>query len=149
LFLTKELGRLAKWLMILGFDTEYFKRDNVISLIIQALKDGRIIVARNHRLPRPFGVKILLIKAETLKEQILEVLKGLKITAYSDMMFTRCAICNEELAPADKETIKDRALEYVLKTQEAFYACPKCKRIYWRGTRWGNVSKILKEIWSS
>ena len=144
--LTKELGRLAKWLRILGFDTEYFNQDNLSSLMIQALRDERIILTRNQRLAKPAGVKITLVKTEKIKEQIAEVLKGLKLRPVPDTMFTRCIICNEELVAIAKEKIKDKVPEYVFKTQSNFITCPKCQRIYWQGTHWGNVTAIIKEI---
>jgi len=147
--LTKELGRLSNWLRILGFDTVYFEQDNLSSLIIQALRDNRIIVTRNRRLPKPCGIKIVLVKAEKIKEQVHEVLKALKITPASSMMFSRCIICNEGLVEIDKEKVKDKVPEYVFKTQTDFITCPKCKRIYWQGTHWGNVQNTLKEICSS
>ncbi|MEK6728342.1 MAG: Mut7-C RNAse domain-containing protein [Candidatus Omnitrophota bacterium] len=144
--LTKELGRLAKWLRILGFDTEYFNQDNTSSLIIQALRDERIVITRNHRLPAARGYKTILIKTEKIKEQISEALKALKIKPDSGMMFSRCILCNEELSPVDKEKIKDKVPAYVFRTQKSFIACPKCKRIYWQGTHWGNVEVTLKEV---
>ena len=144
--LSKELGRLAKWLRILGYDTAYFNQDNLSSLIIQALRDERIILTRNQRLSRPSGVKIVVIQEEKIKGQLQEVLKKLHIRAASDMMFSRCIICNEELVGIEKEKIKDKVPEYVFKTQSSFVTCPKCKRIYWQGTHWGNVTTILKEI---
>ena len=144
--LTKELGRLAKWLRILGFDTEYFKQDNISSLIIEALRDERIILTRNHRLPQARGIKIVVIEAEKIKEQVVEILKVLKLKPSSEMMFSRCILCNEELADIDKDEVKDKVPGYVFQTQEDFITCPKCKRIYWQGTHWGNVQKILEEI---
>lgn len=144
--LTKELGRLATWLRILGFDAVYLREANVGSLMIQALRDERIILTRNQRLPQSRGVKIILIKNEKIKAQVGEVLKILKIKPESNTMFTRCIICNEELAETEKEKAKDKVPEYVFKTQEDFLSCPKCKRIYWQGTHWGNVVKTLEEI---
>ena len=144
--LTRELGRLSKWLRILGFDAAYFNQDNISSLIIQALRDNRIIITRNHRLPKSCGIKIVLIKAEKIKEQIHEVLNALKITPGPDMMFSRCIICNAELIDIDKEKIKNRVPDYVFKTETNFITCPMCKRLYWQGTHWGNVQNTLKEI---
>jgi uncharacterized protein with PIN domain len=146
LLLTRELGRLSKWLRILGFDAEYFKEDNASSLIIQALRDDRIILTRNQRLPQAHGIKIILIKQERIKAQLSEVLKALQVQPDSEIMFSRCIICNVELAEIEKEEIKDRVPEYVFRTQEDFITCPKCKRIYWQGTHWGNVQNMLKEI---
>lgn len=149
LILTKELGRLAKWLRILGIDAAYFNQDNLSSLIIRALKEDRIILTRNQRLVRPTGIKIVFIKPETIKEQIKAALEALRIYPEEKKMFTRCIICNEELADIEKEKVKDKVPEYVFKTQEDFITCPKCQRIYWQGTHWGNVTQTLKEIWNS
>lgn len=148
--LTKELGRLAKWLRILGFDTVYSKQDKPASLIIQALRDERIILTRNQRLPKDRGLKIVLVKNETIKKQVAELLKTLKIIPEPEKMFSRCILCNTILAEIAKEKVKDKVPEYVFKTQENFITCPECKRIYWQGTHWGNVQKTLEEIkWSS
>jgi len=148
--LTKELGRLSKWLRILGFDTVYYNQDKPSSLIIQALRDERIILTRNHHLPKARGIKIVLIKNEKIKEQVREVLKTLLIKPEPEKMFIRCILCNAELEDITKEKAKDRVPEYVFKTQENFITCPKCKRIYWQGTHWGNVQKTLEETkWNS
>lgn len=144
--LTKELGKLAKWLRILGFDTEYFKQDNSSSLIIQALRDERIILTRNRRLLQTKGIKVILVEKEKIKEQIKEILNTLQINLNPEMMFTRCIICNVELLSIEKEKVKEQVPEYVFKTQKEFITCPKCRRIYWSGTHWGNVRQMLKEI---
>ena len=141
--LTKELGRLSKWLRILGFDASYFTQDKTSSLIIQALREDRVILTRNHRLPKSCGAKIIIIQTETIREQLAEVLKTLKIEPNSDMMFSRCIICNEELAEVDKPKVQNKVPGYVFETQDRFITCLKCGRIYWQGTHWGNVSKIL------
>jgi len=144
--LTKELGRLSRWLRILGYDSEYFQSDNSGSLIIRALRDNRIILTRNHHLPQLRGVRIVLIKTECLKEQLPELVKVLGLKPEAAKMFSRCLLCNMELVIADKEKIKDKVPEYVFETQDDFLSCPACQRIYWNGTHWGNVAKTLREI---
>jgi hypothetical protein len=144
--LTRELGRLATWLRILGFDTAYFNQNNPSSLIIQALREDRIILTRNQRLPKAGGIRIVLLKAQKVQAQLKEALDVLRLKPDKNLMFSRCIICNEELAGIDKEKVKDKVPEYVFKTQEDFVTCPKCKRIYWRGTHWGNVEQALKEV---
>ncbi len=148
--LTKELGRLSKWLRILGFDTVYYNQDKPSSLIIQALRDERIILTRNQRLPQARGLKIVLIKNEKIKKQVAEILQTLKIVLEPEMMFSRCILCNTELVYITKDEVKDKVPEYVFNTQEDFLTCPQCNRIYWQGTHWGNVRKTLEEIkWNS
>lgn len=144
--LTKELGRLARWLRILGYDTLYYKGDKPSSLIIQALRDSRIMLTRNQRLPKACGVKIVLIEKEKIQAQIAEVLQKLEIKPNPDIMFSRCILCNVELKEIDKEAVKDKVPEYVFKTQTDFLTCPDCQRIYWQGTHWGNVRRCIEEI---
>ena len=95
--LTAELGRLAKWLRIIGFDASYIKKEEGKSVVIQAQRDDRIIVTCNHRLPRLIGTKILFLKEDSIKKQVVEVLKQLNIRVDSDKMFTRCTLCNHKL----------------------------------------------------
>ncbi|MBM3250612.1 MAG: hypothetical protein FJZ09_07275, partial [Candidatus Omnitrophica bacterium] len=111
--LTKELGRLAKWLRILGLDTTYSKEAKAATLIIEALREERIIITRNHRLPAGRGVRIVVIEQEKIKAQLAEILEALKIKPDPDQMFTRCILCNEELQAIEKEKVKDKVPEYV------------------------------------
>ncbi len=143
--LTIELGRLAKWLRILGFDAAYNRSNNASAAIIEALRDDRIILTRNRHFPIS-GVKIIVIGAETISEQLKEVLAILKIDCVSFDLFKRCVVCNEALAPIGKNEVKGLVPEYVFATQEMFTTCPRCKRIYWQGTHWGNVEDVLKGL---
>ena len=145
--LTLELGRLAKWLRILGFDAVYFLDTNPSSLLIQALRDNRVILTRNLRLiNKAKAAKCVQIKSDEVNQQLKQVLKDLAIKPDEDIMFSRCIICNIELNKIDKQRIKDRVPEYVFKTQDEFFTCSSCQRIYWSGTHWGNVKKTLEEL---
>jgi len=141
--LTKEVGRLCKWLRILGFDAEYFSEDNLATLIIKALKENRIIVTRKKKID---DLKVIRVYANDVKEQLREVLTQLELKPDEDKMFTRCVICNKTLEKAEKEKIKEKVPLYVYQTQNEFYQCPSCQRIYWQGTHWGNVKKIIQDL---
>lgn len=145
LLLTRELGRLAKWLRILGIDAFYTTEDNLSCVLIQALRDERVILTRNHRLIRPGGIRVILIQNETVKAQLAEALKVLQVSPDPDRMFTRCILCNEELIKVEKEKVEAKVPEYVYNNQDDFFACPACQRIYWRGTHWGEVKRTLEE----
>ena len=141
--LTKEVGRLCKWLRILGFDAEYFLEDNLATLIIKALKENRIIVTRKKKID---DLKVIRVYANDVKEQLREVLTQLELKPDEDKMFTRCVICNKTLEKVEKEKIKEKVPLYVYQTQNEFYQCPSCRRIYWQGTHWGNVKKIIQDL---
>lgn len=143
--LTRELGRLAKWLRILGFDAFYFKEGNAGTLVILALKENRTIVTRNLRLPKVPGVRTVVIRAERIREQIAELKKQMGLPIDPQRMFSRCIICNTELMELPKEAAAGSVPAYVFETQERFMQCPGCARVYWQGTHWGNAQKVLQE----
>ena len=148
--LTPELGRLAKWLRILGFDAAYYTQINFAALLIQALRDSRVILTRNARfIAKARAVRLVCIKSEQVKQQLKQVLGELSIEPDRETMFTRCLICNEQLEQIDKQRIRQEIPAYVFKTQDEFLTCPSCRRIYWSGTHWGNVAQILEEIMGS
>lgn len=144
--LTKELGRLCKWLRILGFDAAYFTRDSMGSLIVEALKDDRMILTRHHKMPQGRGVAILEIVSDIPKEQLKQAIEALKLVLDKEKMFTRCILCNVPLENVSKEAVRERVPAFVYETQNTFITCPQCKRIYWQGTHWGNVQKTLEGI---
>ncbi|MGD9014420.1 MAG: Mut7-C RNAse domain-containing protein [Candidatus Omnitrophota bacterium] len=145
--LTPELGRLAKWLRILGFDAAYSSQTNFSCLLVEALRDNRIIITRNSRFVHKARVtRLVHVKSDSAQEQLKQVFKELSIRPDEETMFSRCIICNTELSEIDKSKVKDKVPEYVFNTQDNFLICPCCCRIYWQGTHWGNISKTLREI---
>jgi hypothetical protein len=143
--LTAELGRLCRWLRILGFDAYYF-RGRESSLIIKALQEDRIILTRRKRLAEEKSVKKVIIENDKLKDQIREVEEKLGIKFNLDNLFSRCSECNTEVVKVDKELVKNKVPEYVYQTQEEFYKCPKCRKIFWQGTHWDLAKKYFEEL---
>ncbi|MBN3039062.1 MAG: Mut7-C RNAse domain-containing protein [Candidatus Omnitrophica bacterium] len=146
LILTKELGRLARWLRILGYDSSFYRQDNSSTLVIVALREQRVIVTRNSRLSRFAGPRVVKIDSDFVEIQIRQVLRTLKLKPDPKNMFTRCVLCNATLKRIGKEEIKDKVPEYVFKTQKDFLQCDQCHRVYWQGTHWGNVRKYLNKL---
>ncbi len=135
------LGRLARWLRLMGYDTAYWRDGTDEALIRQARDEGRTIVTRDRQLAGRRGVRAILISSETLDEQITEVRS---ILTASPEPFTRCPECNGELVPLAHEAARDLVPPYVWYTQPAFRRCPDCGRVYWRGTHWPAMQARLE-----
>jgi uncharacterized protein with PIN domain len=144
--LTKEVGRLARWLRILGYDAVYFKEDNTSRALLLALREDRIIITRNKVFFDKVSLKSVYLKEERIQDQLKKVIKELNIEVDEDSMFTRCVVCNRQLSEIEKGRIKDRVPEYVFKTQDEFMECPECRRVYWPGSHWGNIRRYVKEL---
>lgn len=144
--LTKELGRLSRWLRILGFDSVYFNSPKVSSLKIQALREDRIILTRSHRLKEERRIKTIMLESENLIEQLKQITKQLNLNIETLSMFSRCIVCNRQLEEIKKLDVRDRVPEYVYNIKDEFNICPECRRIYWQGTHWGNVKSLISQI---
>ncbi|MBN1872428.1 MAG: Mut7-C RNAse domain-containing protein [Candidatus Omnitrophica bacterium] len=143
---TKELGRLAKWLRIMGFDTEYFPEKERRELVIKSLRENRIILTRDSKMSVYSGVRMVHIKSDFVQEQVRQVVRELDMKIDRKRFFSLCVICNKQLTMVEKEDVKLRVPDYVYRTQEHFMKCAACDRIYWQGTHWTNVGDFVDRI---
>lgn len=144
--LTKELGRLAKWLRILGFDARYESSGNKSVAMIEALKEERILLTRNLRFGTRHGGIIIFVKHDGLQDQLRDVFSQIDVKLEPDRLFSRCTVCNESLAAVAKERVRQSVPAYVFEAHEDFMRCCKCQRVYWKGTHWGNAEEVLKKL---
>ena len=98
------LGRLVRWLRLLGYDAAYWRDGSDEDLIAAAQAEDRLIVTRDHALAGRRGVRALLIAAEGLDEQIAEARTAL---VGAPAPFTRCGACGGELTDLPYEAARD------------------------------------------
>lgn len=139
------LGRLARWLRLLGYDTAYWRDGSDEALVRQARAEGRLILTRDHQLAGRRGVAAFLVTAETLDEQIAEVRAILAPLGGNPQPFTRCPECNGALADLPRSAARDLVPPYVWHTQPEFRRCPDCGRVYWKGTHWPAMAARLED----
>ena len=146
-FADAMLGKLAKWLRILGCDVEYRARIGDDELIDAALSSGRTILTRDTRLVRRRGAREnhFFVRGDGYAEQLRQVVDAFGIDPAGGL-FTRCVRCNEPLAPAARESLRDAVPPYVFRTQEIFRSCPSCGRIYWGATHREAMRRHLARI---
>lgn len=142
---TQELGKLAKWLRILGYDCVYYDRKAAPDLIVQVLRDGRVLLTRSDSFAKYKGIQTLIIKHDHVEEQAEQVVQALSLAVAEKKIFTRCVECNAPLKDAPKDGVRRKIPEYVFRTQEKFKICPDCDKIFWKGTHWDMVGKWLEK----
>jgi hypothetical protein len=143
-----NVGKLAKWLRMIGYDTQLFDQHDEKYLIHSALIENRIIITRDtgimqRRVITIGKIKVLLILSDNPHEQIRQVITELKLNP-NFKTFTLCLECNVPLTAIRKEEIEDRVPPYVYRTQSEYVECPSCHRIYWKGTHWLAMIETLK-----
>jgi hypothetical protein len=144
---TNELGRLSKWLRLLGFDTVYAdKKITRSSLLISALCESRLIITRQENLGKHLAIKIVHIDSPTIEKQLPELIKKLNLKISPELMFTRCLHCNWILQDIDKSKLRLKVPAYVYKSQQRFIQCPACHKVFWAGTHRKSALYYLDKI---
>lgn len=135
------LGRLAKWLRILGYDTAYLADTDDFAVLRLARAEERLILTRDRAMAQRRGVRALLVHGESLEEQLREVAAAVGPPA--DAALSRCPVCNQVLVEAESDSIANCVPPYVQRTQKHFSRCVVCDRIYWRGTHWQRMQALI------
>jgi len=137
------LGKLAKYLRFMGYDTYYptarMSDDEIMEI---ARKEGRILLTRDKELAKRSGG--IYVESENYEEQLKFVINRFHLN--TDSLLSRCSICNVPLVKVGKREIKDKVPEYVYEHQDDFYMCPKCGRIYWYGSHTERIEKKIREL---
>lgn len=138
----RMLGRLAKWLRVIGQDVIYGPHLSGYGLIRAARAESRLILTRDRSLAKKQPPEWLFIESDHYREQLLQVIEACELSPFVNP-FTRCLECNAPLQSRPKESIKDLVPPYVYATQDSFSCCPVCRRIYWPAT---HHEKMMAEI---
>jgi uncharacterized protein len=138
----RMLGRLVKWLRVIGQDVIYGPHLTGYGLIRAGRAEGRLILTRDRRLKQKQPPPFVFIESDHYREQLRQVIKecGLKP---GQGLFTRCVTCNTVLQPRSKETVEKLVPPYVFSTQEKFSWCLTCQRVYWPAT---HLEKMMHEL---
>jgi uncharacterized protein with PIN domain len=138
-----HLGGLAHLLRMLGYDTLYDNHFDDDEIVAMAGRDGRIVLTRDRELLKrravTHGCYVHTLKSEA---QLRELVERLDL-ASSARPFTRCLHCNMPLRPVDKACVLDRLPARVRAHYERFSLCDGCGRVYWEGSHWRNMRKVL------
>jgi uncharacterized protein with PIN domain len=138
------LGRLSRWLRILGFDTAYEAHIADADLVRRALLEDRAIVTRDRALPEEWRVsQVAVLTADEPLSQLRELAQRFPLAARAHP-FTRCSRCNARLARVERAALPGGVPERVLRERDDFAVCPDCGRVYWQGSHTERMRRVLE-----
>ncbi len=145
-----NVGRLAKWLRAMGYDTLFPRERGDNQLVRIALQERRVLVTRDagialRRAVRLGQMQVVHILAHDLRGQLRQLVREQHLSLNSG--FSRCVRCNDPLHWLPRGQVAERVPPYVLESQSIFMECPGCLRIYWRGTHWANMMSELRLVY--
>jgi uncharacterized protein with PIN domain len=143
----RMLGKLAKELRMLGYDTVYYSGKDAYQLIHRARQENRVILTRNTKLiPKRSEDRILRVTEDDPFLQLKELIQRRQITLDEERLFSRCLICNALLDQISKEEAEGKVPEFIFHQQRDFFRCPQCQRIYWQGSHQENMQKTIERL---
>ena len=145
-----NVGRLARWLRLMGYDAVFFSGGDDSEMVARALEENRVILTRDsriikRRLVKSGRLRVIFFESDNPEEQMRRLMAEMNLKSHF-RPFTLCLECNQPLEERDKQQLKDRLPPYVYRTQAQFMECPACRRLYWRGTHWRAMSLWLEEL---
>jgi uncharacterized protein with PIN domain len=141
------LGRLAKWLKILGFDVLYFAKADDRELVRIARVEGRILLTRDTGLIEKSGQRKnrFFVASDRWEDQVAQVLDAFRL--WDEVRpHSRCIECNRALRVLSRTRARNLVTPYVLEHATSFALCPGCGRVYWQGTHYGDMERKIEAL---
>jgi hypothetical protein len=137
------LGRLARMLRLLGYDTLYANDMTAAQLPGMARSGDRVLLTRGETAQRFRHLdKVLSLKSEYPPEQLREVVERLGLDTRSGL-WTRCTLCNAPIERVEKASVEALVEAKIFRLYHEFYRCAGCGHVYWRGS---HVDRILRNL---
>lgn len=140
------VGKLARWLRVLGLDVTYDPALGDRELLALARRENRVLLTRDAPLVRRAnGPPTLFIESEDYREQLQQVVTTYGLDPWRHL-FSRCVECNHPLESASREDVRERVPLYVYFTQAEFKRCPRCSKVLWGGTHRDRMVEMLETL---
>ena len=139
----RMLGRLARMLRLLGYDTYYANDATAAQLLAMGRSGARVILTRGETAQRfPHLDKVLSLKSEYPPQQLREVVERLALDTRSGL-WSRCTLCNAPIERVEKAGVEALVEAKIFQLYEDFYRCTGCGHVYWHGS---HVDRILRNL---
>ncbi len=143
----RMLGKLAKGLRMLGYDTIYYRGEDAHQLTQLARQEGRVILTRNTKLiPKRSEDRILWVTEDKPLSQLRELIQKRCISLDEENLFSRCLLCNAPLDEIPREEVEGKVPDFIFYQQKEFLQCPQCRKIYWQGTHQENMKRRIERL---
>ena len=141
------LGKLAKELRMLGYDTLYYRGEDGYPLIKLGREEGRVILTRNRKLlPRRPEDHIIRIMEDRPSLQLRELVRQGCVSLNEEKPYSRCLLCNSLLDQIPRDEAEGKVPDFIFYQHKEFSRCPRCLRIYWPGSHLDHMVEKVNEL---
>lgn len=140
-----HLGKLAKALRLLGFDTLYNNNAIPQQLLATAGEQQRVLLSRYAPFTKALGSLSFTITSANPTEQLQEVVTHFQLKN-AIQPFTRCLVCNGPLKTVSKAVINHLLEPNTRAAFNEFWQCKNCQRIYWKGSHYERMLQLVQQF---
>ncbi len=142
------LGRLSRWLRIIGYDVKYVRNAADEELLRGAEEEGRIMLTRDRSLyamAKRRGIGAILLEEKDLFGQLTRLVElgAIDVNPSSE---SRCPLCGSALREVGRDEVAGRVPAKSLALYEEFWECEGCGKVYWMGSHWRRIGERLKAL---
>jgi len=140
------LGRLARWLRLLGFDCAWDPEISDEALVRRGLEEERLVLTLDRALGDDWWVSTIhVIETRAWPEQLAEVVRRFDLARAIDL-FARCGDCNLPLERVAAERVAGRVPADVLERGLELHLCAGCGRVFWEGSHTERMRAFVDEV---
>jgi len=141
-----NLGRLARYLRLLGFDCLYSNDLDDAGVARISVAESRIVLTRDRALLRQRIITHgYFVRADQPRTQVREVLARLDLHRLV-RPFTRCTRCNGRLEAVDRQAVLEQLQPRTRLYYREFRRCSGCGQVYWKGSHFTRAERLVEDI---
>jgi uncharacterized protein with PIN domain len=142
------LGKLARWLRMLGHDVHYYRDSEDKRLLEMAKSEKRVLLTRDLELyqrAKTQAVEAVFVEAADEAGKLADLASRFGFKLEINLSISRCPKCNEMIRAVSKEDVVHQIPELTSTYYDEFWKCLGCGQVYWRGAHWKKIEKTLEE----
>ena len=141
-----NLGKLAKYLRLLGFDTLYDSGFDDVEVVDISCSQHRVILTRDKSLLKHGAVTHgYWVRSQNPKRQAAEIIQRFDLRSKVHP-FSRCTVCNGVVEPVPKDTVAEVLEPKTKRYFEKFFRCESCGNVYWQGSHFDNMTAFVDSL---
>jgi uncharacterized protein with PIN domain len=141
-----NLGTLARWLRILGYDTRFDRGDVNRDFLRRSQQGNRIVLTRKRDMAnRQFSGRLLVIEHDHVRGQLAEVIEKTGLCVDMERFYRRCSRCNALLEKVLTHDVEGLVPDYIYHQYGSFQRCRNCDKIYWPGAHRAMAIEFLRQ----
>ena len=144
------LGKLARWLRMMGHDAVYLNDAKDQELVAAAVRENRVLLTSDvalYRFATARGTDAYLVKGTTEAERLASLASRFNLDLSVDATESRCPICGSRLTMVSKEEVRGKIPAATFNAFDEFWSCSnsKCGKVYWQGSHWENINAVFEK----